>query len=35
MTTRKETVMCPECGRDVDTMSLTLECEHCLSKRKE
>ncbi len=30
-----KTVHCPECGKEVDAKSFTMECDYCLSKREE
>ncbi|MBP1950164.1 DNA-directed RNA polymerase subunit RPC12/RpoP [Virgibacillus litoralis] len=27
--------ICPECGKQIDDRSYTLECDYCLSKREE
>lgn len=30
-----EKVNCPECGKEVDSRSYTMECDYCLSKRED
>ncbi|WP_188391717.1 YhfH family protein [Compostibacillus humi] len=30
-----QAVYCPECGREVDGKSYTLECDYCLSKKED
>lgn len=30
-----EDLSCPECGKKVDSESIIMECDYCLSKRAE
>lgn len=32
---QNEKFACPECGKEVDSKSFTMECDYCLSKRAE
>lgn len=31
----KDTVSCPNCGKEVDSKSYMMECEYCLAKRED
>lgn len=35
MTTMQETVICPECGKELDQAGYGMECDRCLSKKEE
>ncbi len=30
-----EKLSCPECGKEVDSKSYTMECDYCLSKKED